>query len=80
MNLEKMETEYERCQKSLKVYIHKNKNYAGYLRTKGGGEVKAIKFMHPNVHISMGQDDIVNMKNRKIGITHYLKANQIVTE
>lgn len=78
--LEQLEVEYERCQKSLKVYSQRKKNFVGYLRAKGEGEIQAMKYMHPNVHMTMGHDEIVNKEDQKLGVTFYLKDKQIVSD
>lgn len=78
--MEQLELEYERCQKSLKVYNQKRKNLVGYLHAKGEGEIQAMKYMHPNVHMSIGHDDKVNKEDQKIGITYFLKDKQIVSD
>ena len=78
--MEQAEFEYERCQKSLKIYIQKKKNILGYLHAKGQGEIQAMKFMHPNVHMSIGNDEKVNKEDQKIGVTYYLKDKKIVSD
>lgn len=78
--LEQLEVEYERCQKSHKVYTTKRKNIINYLKTKGEGEIQATKHMHPNVHMSIGNDLKVNKEDQKIGIKYYLKDKLIVSD
>lgn len=78
--LTKLEAEYERCQKSLKVYTQRKKDYVSYLHTKGEGEVKASKYVHPNVQISMRENDFYNRTPLKMGQVFYLKEDMIIRE
>lgn len=78
--LEQLESEYLRCQKSLKIYGQRKKNYVSYLHTKGDGEVSAFRCMYPNVRIQM-QDDLVHTKDTKtVGIKYYLKEEKILSD
>lgn len=78
--LTKMEAEYERCQKSMKVYTQRKKDYIGFLHSKGEGEVKALKHVYPNVSISMRDDEYGNKNFIKMGQVFYLKDDEIVRE
>ncbi len=41
--LKNLKGEYERCQKTLKLYVQRKKNYRSYLQTKGEGEITCPK-------------------------------------
>ncbi|MBN2220765.1 MAG: DUF342 domain-containing protein [Vallitaleaceae bacterium] len=75
--LEQYESEYLRCQKSLKMYGQRKKNYVSYLHTKGDGEVSAFKCMFPNVRVQMGEDLIHLKEAKNLGTKMYLKDGRI---
>jgi uncharacterized protein len=55
-----MELEYERCQKSLKIYTQRKKNISGYLQAKGEGEIRALKTIYPNVSLKINKEEMMN--------------------
>lgn len=80
VELTKLETEYERCQKSLKVYTQRKKDYIGFLHAKGEGEVKALKYIYPNVAIGIREDEYINKSFIKMGQVFYVKDDAIIRE
>jgi len=75
-----MESEYERCQKSLKVYIQRKKDYTGFLQAKGEGEVKTLKQLYPNVQIQIKNEDYTSRTTSKLGQSIYYKDNELVID
>ncbi len=80
IEFEKLENEYMRCQKSLKVYTQRLKNYRSYLQVKGEGEIKAMKRIYPNVHLELKENLVHNQKDITIGTSYYLKDNRLVVD
>ncbi len=78
--LSTLEEDYIKAQKSLKVYSKRKKDYNGYLKTKGEGEVKAVKCMHPNIMIMLNDDMTLNAKRRGAGISYYLSKGAICND
>lgn len=78
--LTQMESEYERCQKSLKVYTQRKKDYTGYLQAKGEGEIKALKVLYPNVHLTIKEEDVVNKDMKKLSQLFYVKDDKLIIE
>lgn len=79
-DLRTLEDDYIKAQKSLKVYSKRRKDYSGYLKAKGEGEVKAAKCMHPNIMIHLDDDMTVNSKKHGAGISYYLSKGMICND
>ncbi len=78
--LEKLEGEYERCQKTLKLYVQRKKNYRSYLQTKGEGEIRAQKIIYPNVDLMLKKEMIRIRKPENANTCYYYKNNQIMND
>jgi uncharacterized protein (DUF342 family) len=78
--LEKLETEYERCQKTLKIYVQRKKNYRSYLQTRGEGEIRAQKTIYPNVDLKL-KNEVIRIRNQENANTcYYYKNNQVLND
>ncbi len=78
--LEKLETEYERCQKTLKIYVQRKKNYRSYLQTRGEGEIRAQKTIYPNVDLKL-KNEVIRIRNQENANTcYYYKNNQVFND
>ena len=75
--LEKLETEYERCQKTLKIFVQRKKNYRSYLQTKGEGEIRAQKTIYPNVDLML-RNEMIRIRNKENANTCYYYKNKQV--
>lgn len=79
-SFEQMESDYLRCQKSLKIYAQKKKNYVAYLHAKGEGEIKANRLMYPNVHLKLKKNTIHNGEMKRIGVSYYIKGDEVKSD